>query len=56
MKILLILSLLFTTAQPGTPDTTKAETKKKQSTAPKPPSKKSKAALPFLPFLIVDNR
>ena len=56
MKILLILSLLFTTVQPGAPDTAKVETKKKQSVAPKLQQKKSKAALPFLPFLIVDNR
>ena len=54
MKLLLLFSLLFTNLQPGV-DSTKAEPKKKQNTAPKPAPKKAKSGLPFFPF-IIDNR
>ncbi|HEY0041521.1 MAG TPA: hypothetical protein VGB71_12695 [Flavisolibacter sp.] len=54
MKILLFLSLLCTDLQPGV-DTTKTEPKKKTNQPSKPQPKKSKSALPFTPFIIVDN-
>lgn len=51
MKLILILTLLFTNLQPGT-DSTKAEPKKKPVETPKPAAKKAKKAVPFIPFII----